>query len=98
MGDRNINPKGVIMANIRSHQPPALAMVGASQSFVPVLDLLAEALRRRQIRRSYGRMSDAQLRDIGLTPYELEVALSLPLEKNAGDALAHAAAQEAARW
>ncbi len=63
-----------------------------------MLDHLAEALRRRQIRRSYGPMSDAQLRDIGLTPYELEAALSLPLEQNAGDALALAAAREASKW
>lgn len=74
------------------------SLVGASLSFLPMFDFFGEALRRRQIRRSYGSMSIAQLRDIGLTPYELEVALSLPMEECAGDALAKAAAGEAAKW
>lgn len=74
------------------------ALVRSSQSFLPALDLLAEALRRRQIRRSYGHMSTEMLRDIGLTPWDIEVALSLPLEKSAVDAIANAAAGEAARW
>ena len=86
------------MAITRSTHPTASVLVRASQSFLPALDLWVEALRRRQIRRSYGRMSDARLRDIGLTPWDIEVALSLPLEKSAGDALAMAAAGEAARW
>lgn len=86
------------MAITRSAHPSTSVLVRASQSFLPALDLLAETLRRRQIRRSYGRMSHAQLRDIGLTPWELEVALSQPLEKSAADALAKAAAVEAARW
>ena len=86
------------MAQTRSTQRTAPVSVGASLSFLPLLDLLGEAMRRRRIRRSYGRMSDAQLRDIGLTPYELEVALSLPLDRNAGDCLAEAAATEAAKW
>lgn len=63
--------------------------------FQPLTDAIAlwtEAISRRQIRRSYGRMTDAQLRDIGLTPDELEVALSLPLICNASDHLAEAAA------
>ena len=86
------------MAITRSTHPTASVLVRASQSFLPALDFWVEALRRRQIRRSYGRMSDARLRDIGLTPWDIEVALSLPLEKSAGDALAMAAAGEAARW
>lgn len=86
------------MAITRSTRPITDVLVRASQSFVPVLDLLAEALRRRQIRKSYGSMSDARLRDIGLTAWDLQVALSLPLAKRAGDALAMAAACEAARW
>ena len=86
------------MAITRSTRPTTEVLVRASQSVLPVFDLWAEALRRRQIRRSYGGMSDARLRDIGLTPWDLQVALSLPLAKSAGDALAMAAACEAARW
>lgn len=86
------------MATTHSLHPITWVLVRTSQSFFPALDYLAETLRRREIRRSYGCMSHAQLRDIGLTPWELEVALSLPLDENAGDALARAAATEAARW
>ena len=86
------------MAYTRSTQRTALILVAASLSFLSVLDHLAEAMRRRRIRRSYGPMSVAQLRDIGLTPYDLEVALSLPLERNAGDYLGDAAAAEEAKW
>lgn len=82
----------------RSTEQTVDPLVRASLSFLPALDRLAEALRRRQIRRSYGRMSDTQLRDIGLTPWEVEVALSLPLQESASDALARAAACEAAKW
>jgi uncharacterized protein YjiS (DUF1127 family) len=82
----------------RSTHPAAAILVRMSLSVHPALDLLAEVRRRRQIRRSHGSMSDARLRDIGLTPWDVEVALSLPLEKNADDALAIAAANEAARW
>lgn len=67
-----------------------------SLSFLPAFDLWVEAIRRRRIRCSYGRLSDAQLRDIGMTPNELEIALSQPLERNASDALAKAA--ERANW
>ena len=86
------------MAHIRSPQRTAPVLIGASLSFLPLLDMLSEATRRRQIRRSYGRMCDARLRDIGLTPYELSVALSLPLDHNASDYLAEAAEAEASRW
>ena len=86
------------MAYTRSSQPTAPILVSASLSFLPLLDLIAEAMRRRRIRRSYCQMSMAQLRDIGLTPDALEVALSLPLEQSADDALAKAAAHEASRW
>ncbi len=67
-------------------------------TFLPVLDLLAEARRRRAIRKSYGCMSHAQLLDIGLTPHDVVIALALPLDRDAGEALALAAAGEAARW
>lgn len=86
------------MISSRSTTPTAGALVRTSQSFLPALDLVAEALRRRLIRRSYGRMSDEMLQDIGLTRWDIEVALSLPLEKSAADAIANAAAGEAARW
>lgn len=86
------------MDHTRSTNRPAPSLLAASLSFLPMFDFFGEALRRRQIRRSYGAMSIAQLRDIGLTPYELEVALSLPMEKSASDALAKAAAGEAAKW
>lgn len=86
------------MTVIHTTHPTARLLGPASQPFMIAYDLWMEAMRRRQIRRSYGRMSDARLRDIGLTPWELEVALSLPLDRNAGDALAQAAAKEAARW
>lgn len=86
------------MAITRSTQPAAALLLRLSQSFVPVHDVLAEVLRRRHIRRNYGRMSDTQLRDIGLTPYDVTRALSLTLAENAGDALAKAAAAEAAKW
>jgi uncharacterized protein YjiS (DUF1127 family) len=83
----------------RSAQPFSFAaLIPQMQPMAPALALWTEALRRRKIRRSYGRMSDAQLRDIGLTPYELEVALSLPFDRDAGDHLAKAAATEAAKW
>lgn len=64
----------------------------------PALALCDEAIRRRQIRGSYGRMTDTQLRDIGLTPHEVNVALSLPLDRNATDFLAKAASAEATKW
>ncbi len=86
------------MAITRSTRPTTAVLVRTIQSFLPALDHLAEALRRRQIRKSYGSMSDARLRDIGLTPWDLQVVLSLPLTESAGDALAMAAACEAARW
>lgn len=63
-----------------------------------LFDLAAEAMRRREIRRSYGVMSEARLRDIGLTPHDLALALTLPLDQNAGTFLAEMAASEAARW
>jgi uncharacterized protein YjiS (DUF1127 family) len=89
---------GYIVAITRSTHLTATLLLRLSQSFVPALDVWVEALRRVQIRRCYGRMSDATLRDIGLTPDEVEVALSLPLDRNAADFLARTAAAEAARW
>jgi uncharacterized protein YjiS (DUF1127 family) len=86
------------MAQTRSLQRTAPVLVSGSLSFLPLLDLLREALDRRQIRRSFGRMTNACLHDIGLTPHDVMVALSLPLTEDARHALAKAAAKEAARW
>lgn len=86
------------MNHTRSANRTAPVLVDASLSFLRALDFFGEALRRRQIRRSYGCMSVALLRDIGLTPYDLEAALSLPMDNSADDALAKAAADEAAKW
>lgn len=71
---------------------------GFLPGFQPMLGLVAEAKRRRMIRRSYGEMSLARLYDIGLTQQDVAAALALPLSKNAGEVLARAAAREAARW
>ncbi|HMS93689.1 MAG TPA: hypothetical protein PKA03_00410 [Tabrizicola sp.] len=86
------------MISNRSTEQATDSFVRVSLSFIPALDYCAEALRRRRIRRSYGLMSDTQLRDIGLTRWDLEVALSLPLHQSASHALAKAAACEAAKW
>ena len=86
------------MAQVHTSRRTVPVLVGAALSFLPALDALSEALRRRRIRRSFGRMPDAMLRDIGLTRYELEVALSLPLRESASDTLAQATDREAGRW
>lgn len=86
------------MTTSRSAHPATDLLVQVSLSFLPALDCWVEAIRRREIRRSYGRLSDAQLRDIGLTPQDIVVALSLPWNQDAGDALAKAASAEAAKW
>jgi uncharacterized protein YjiS (DUF1127 family) len=59
---------------------------------------LAERNRRRQIRKAYGPISEVLLRDIGLTPYELEEALAMPLDENVSDALLKAAVARAGNW
>jgi uncharacterized protein YjiS (DUF1127 family) len=86
------------MSITRSTLRTAPALTGSSGWFQSALDALAETLRRRQIRRIYGCMSRAQLHDIGLTPQDVVTALALPLDRDAGAALATAAAREAARW
>jgi uncharacterized protein YjiS (DUF1127 family) len=65
---------------------------------VQVMLQLAEWTRRRQIRRAYGPISEVLLRDIGLTPYELEEALALPMAEDASDALFKAAVARAGNW
>lgn len=82
----------------RPTQPNSALLQLALPSFLPLLDLMAEVMRRRQLRRIYGQMSKAQLRDIGLTHQTVALALSLPIEHNAEDALVQAAAREAAKW
>lgn len=86
------------MTGYRNSTPTHSLTVELSLSFLPALDALAEALRRRRIRRNYGKLTDRQLLDIGLTPLDLQEALSLPFGQNAEDALARAAANEAAKW
>lgn len=86
------------MTNRTAHLFAFTALIPQLRPMAPALALCNEAISRRQIRRSYERMSDARLRDIGLTPYEVKMALSLPLDRNAGDFLAKAAAAEATKW
>ncbi len=62
------------------------------------LRLVVEWYRRHRILSQYERMSDEMLRDIGLTRGDLDAALALPLTEGAGEALARAAADEAAKW
>jgi hypothetical protein len=82
-----VDKKNLWMRTRRVYETPHF------QTFVPPMPL-----RRRRIRRSYGELTDRQLLDIGLTPLELQKALSLPFGQSAGDALACAAAKEAAKW
>lgn len=86
------------MAITRSTHATTTVLVRTSRTFLVLLDLCVEALRRRRIRRYYRNMTDAQLSDIGLTPHDVQAALSLPLEQSASDAVVKAAAAEAARW
>ena len=78
-----------------------MATAGRGVLVAPIVQAmldLAEWSRRRQIRKAYGPISDVLLRDIGLTPYELEEALAKPMAENASDALVRAAAARAGNW
>jgi uncharacterized protein YjiS (DUF1127 family) len=86
------------MATPHVTRSAAVDLVQAPLYFLPLLDILAEAMRRRRIRRSYGRMTDRQLRDIGLVPDDIDRALALPMNERAERAIANAAASEAAKW
>lgn len=86
------------MATTHSAHPANSVLVRTAQLFLPALGHLTELRDRRQIRRTHGEMSPTQLRDIGLTPWDVAVALSLPLETSAADTLSTAAANEAGRW
>lgn len=57
----------------------------------------AEWQRRRQIRASYGRLTDDMLRDAGLTRGDVDAALALPLSKRADAALELASVGQG-RW
>lgn len=62
-----------------------------------VIRWVGEWNRRQQIAASCGTLSDARLRDIGLTSGDLDAALALPLGQDAAEKLA-VAANEPAKW
>ena len=69
--------------------------------FAPVAHvalLLGEWGRRRQIRSSCGGLSEALLRDIGVTPEDLEAALGQPLDHDASDEMQREALARAGNW
>jgi uncharacterized protein YjiS (DUF1127 family) len=86
------------MATPHFTRSAAVDLVQAPLYFLPLLDLFAEVKCRRRIRRNYGRMTDGQLRDIGLVPDDIDRALALPMNERAERAIANAAASEAAKW
>jgi len=53
---------------------------------------------RYAMKRSLGRMTDRQLRDIGLTQGDIDAALNAPISTDAVDALAHRAQTQARNW
>lgn len=78
-----------------------MAQAGREVLFAPIVRAmfqLAEWSRRRQMRKAYGPISDLLMRDIGLTPYELEAALAMPMAENASDALVRAAVARSGNW
>ncbi|WP_374430896.1 DUF1127 domain-containing protein [Tabrizicola sp.] len=60
--------------------------------------LLGVFTRRRQMKISVGGLSEAMLRDIGLTPEDVEAALGAPLDQDASDAMLHEAVARAGNW
>lgn len=54
--------------------------------------------RRRQMKASVGGLSEDLLRDIGLTPEDVEAALGAPLDQDASDAMLREAVARAANW
>lgn len=62
------------------------------------LSWLGEWQRRRQMRESFGMTSETLLRDIGLTPDDLQDALCAPLEDNSSEVLLRAALSRAGDW
>jgi uncharacterized protein YjiS (DUF1127 family) len=78
-----------------------MAQAGRGVLVAPIVQAmfqLAEWSRRRQIRQAYGPISETLLRDIGLTPHELEEALAKPMTEDASDALVRAAVARAGNW
>ena len=59
---------------------------------------LGEWRRRRQLRKAFGLTSETLLRDIGLTPDDLQEALSASLEGASSEALLKAALARAGNW
>lgn len=59
---------------------------------------LGEWQRRRQMRKAFGLASDTLLRDIGLTPDDLQEARSASLEADSSDTLLKAALARAGNW
>lgn len=87
------------MSVIETIPPQTRTSIGGVRAFFSQHARRAvEWQRRRRIRIQYGRLSDANLCDIGLTPEDMERALSLPLWEDAEQALSSAAAAEAAKW
>lgn len=77
------------------------AMMGRGVLLAPVaqaMGQLAEWGRRREMRKAYGLTSEVLLRDIGLTPDDLLVAMDQPLTDDASDALVKAAVARAGNW
>ena len=69
--------------------------------FAPVVNamlLLGEFNRRRQVRSSCGRLSAALLRDMGVTPDDLEAALGRPLDRDASEELVREAVARVGNW
>ncbi len=60
--------------------------------------LLGEFARRRQMKASCGSLTAEMLRDIGLTPEDVEAALGAPLDQDASDTLLRDAVARAGNW
>lgn len=81
----------------------AQVVVGRGQArlFVPAVAAmlrLGEWGRRQKLRASCGPLSEAMLRDIGLTRDDVEAALVAPLDQDASDHLASKAMARAGNW
>ena len=78
-------------------------MIGTGQArlFAPVVGAmrrLGEWGRRQKLRASCGPLSEALLRDIGLTREDVEAALGAPLDRDASGHLASKATARAGNW
>ncbi|MCY1128200.1 DUF1127 domain-containing protein [Frigidibacter sp. RF13] len=86
----NLQVKGDIMLYRADNQTTKSSFILRPEFMAMVPGLCQEMIRRHRIRRICKRMSDAELRDIGLSSADIEHALSLPLAKDAGEFLASA--------